>query len=157
MGGGGPPPVTSCDSTTLTTPSVSRPWMRMTIGMPRTLSLLPPSEGVWIGLIDVTGDVLSPCSGWQVNNLSRASPARTNPPRRRWSSKRDVWRACCERQRLAGRSNETSAQRQFDKSADQSNRSCQPCPRYLWGQSRRREVDSTLAELGQVCTPLDKS
>src|SRR5438477_4979997 len=51
MCGGGPPPGTSCDSTALTTPPVSRPWMRMTIGMPRTLIFLPPPEGIWIGFI----------------------------------------------------------------------------------------------------------
>src|SRR5712664_3422109 len=53
MCGGGPPPGTSCDSTALTTPSVSRPWMRMTIGMPRTFIFLPPSDGIWIGFINI--------------------------------------------------------------------------------------------------------
>src|SRR6516165_9764908 len=51
MCGGGPPPGTSCDSTALTTPPVSRPWMRMTIGMPRTLTFLPPSLVTWTGVI----------------------------------------------------------------------------------------------------------
>src|SRR6266498_506066 len=51
MCGGGPPPVTSCDSTTLTTPPVSRPWMRMSIGMPRMFTCLPPSFGIWIGFM----------------------------------------------------------------------------------------------------------
>src|SRR5437016_10960375 len=53
MCGGGPPPGTSCDSTALTTPPVSRPWMRMTIGMPRTFIFLPPSDGIWIGFINI--------------------------------------------------------------------------------------------------------
>src|SRR6266851_7161419 len=51
MCGGGPPPGTSCDSTALTTPPVSRPWMRMTIGMPRIFTFLPPSLGTWIGFM----------------------------------------------------------------------------------------------------------
>src|SRR5207247_11073014 len=65
MCGGGPPPGTSCDSTALTTPPVSRPWMRMTIGMPRTFIFLPPSDGIWIGFINIGGDVLLSCAGWQ--------------------------------------------------------------------------------------------
>src|SRR2546427_5823855 len=76
MCGGGPPPGTSCDSTTLTTPPVSRPWMRMTIGMPRTLTLLPPSERVWMGVIVIAGNVLSQCADWQENNR-RGSLRRT--------------------------------------------------------------------------------
>src|SRR5439155_4277099 len=65
MCGGGPPPGTSCDSTALTTPPVSRPWMRMTIGMPRTFIFLPPSDGIWIGFINIGGDVLLSCADWQ--------------------------------------------------------------------------------------------
>src|SRR5437867_10385944 len=68
MCGGGPPFGTSCDSTALTTPPVSRPWMRMTIGMPRTFIFLPPSDGIWIGCINIGGDVLLSCAGWQDNN-----------------------------------------------------------------------------------------
>src|SRR5437667_8433400 len=55
MCGGGPPPGTSCDSTTLSTPPVSRPWMRMSIGMPRMFTCLPPSFGIWIGFMLETG------------------------------------------------------------------------------------------------------
>src|SRR6185295_9983038 len=51
MCGGGPPPGTSCDSTALTAPPVSRPWRRMTIGMPRMFTFLPPSLGTWIGFM----------------------------------------------------------------------------------------------------------
>src|SRR2546428_12862205 len=51
MCGGGPPPGTSCDSTTLSAPPVSRPWRRMTIGMPRMFTCLPPSFGIWIGFM----------------------------------------------------------------------------------------------------------
>src|SRR5689334_22667007 len=32
-------------------PPVSRPWMRMSMGMPRMLTFLPPSLGTWIGFI----------------------------------------------------------------------------------------------------------
>src|SRR6266567_7615281 len=71
MCGGGPPSGTSCDSTALTTPPVSRPWMRMTIGMPRTLILLPPSEGIWMGFINIGSDVLPSCAVWQDNNPCR--------------------------------------------------------------------------------------
>src|SRR5580765_168535 len=59
MCGGGPPPGTSCDSTALTTPPVSRPWMRMTIGMPRMFTCLPPSSGMRRGFILET----RPCCG----------------------------------------------------------------------------------------------
>src|SRR5207244_13588458 len=69
MCGGGPPPGTSCDSTALTTPPVSRPWIRMTIGMPRTFIFLPPSDGIWIGFINSGGDFLTYCADWQDNNL----------------------------------------------------------------------------------------
>jgi len=31
---------------------------------------------VWIGLIDVAGEFLSPCSGWQENNLTAVERAR---------------------------------------------------------------------------------
>src|SRR5205814_1141161 len=55
MCGGGPPPGTSCDSTTLTTPPVSRPRIRMTIGMPRMFTFLPPSFGIWIGFMSEIG------------------------------------------------------------------------------------------------------
>src|SRR5207245_4180966 len=65
MCGGGPPPGTSCDSTALTIPPVSRPWMRMTIGMPRTFIFLPPSDGIWIGFINIGRDVLPSCADWQ--------------------------------------------------------------------------------------------
>src|SRR6266567_9098132 len=65
MCGGGPPPGTSCDSTALRTPPVSRPWMRMTIGMPRTFIFLPPSDGIWIAFINIGSDVLLFCAGWQ--------------------------------------------------------------------------------------------
>src|SRR6059036_236059 len=51
MCGGGPPPGTSCDSTALTTPPVSRPWMRMSIGMPRMFTFWPPLLGTWIGFM----------------------------------------------------------------------------------------------------------
>src|ERR1041384_1368784 len=51
MCGGGPPPGTSCDSPTLSKPPVSRPWMRMSIGMPRMFTCLPPSRGTWIGIM----------------------------------------------------------------------------------------------------------
>src|ERR1041385_2122667 len=65
MCGGGPPPVTSCDSTALTTPPVSWPWMRMTIGIPRTFIFRPPSDGTWIGFINIGPDVLPSSAGWQ--------------------------------------------------------------------------------------------
>src|ERR1043166_162487 len=72
MCGGGPPPGTSCDSTALTMPLVSRPWMRMTIGMPRTFSFLPPSEGIWIGFMNFGVDVPPPRARWQhVNSRSQ--------------------------------------------------------------------------------------
>ena len=48
---GGPPPGESMDSTTLSAPPVSRPWRRMKIGIPRTLTCLPPPFGTWIGFI----------------------------------------------------------------------------------------------------------
>src|SRR5258706_11857131 len=73
MCGGGPPPGTSCDSTALTTPSVSRPWMRMTIGMPKTFIFLPPSDGIWIGFIDIGGDGLRSCANWQVSTADRSA------------------------------------------------------------------------------------
>ena len=51
--GGGPPPGTSCDSTTLTTPLVSRPWMRMKIGMPQDADPLAAIFGDldWVHII----------------------------------------------------------------------------------------------------------
>src|SRR5712691_5478784 len=63
MCGGGPPPGTSWDSAALTTPFVSRPCMRMTIGMPRTLIFLPPSDGIWIGFINIRSDLFAAQAG----------------------------------------------------------------------------------------------
>src|SRR6185369_3642983 len=63
--GGGPPPGTSCDSTALTMPPVSRPWMRMTIGMPSTFIFRPPSDETWIGFIIIGHDLPSFEAGWQ--------------------------------------------------------------------------------------------
>src|SRR5437773_7205791 len=80
MCGGGPPPGTSCDSTALTTPPVSRPWMRMTIGMPSTFIFLPPSDGIWIGFITNGGDVLPCCAGWQNNPRLMIRRARLDTP-----------------------------------------------------------------------------
>src|ERR1051326_3429575 len=60
MCGGGPPPGTSCDSTALTTPPVSRPWRRMTMGIPRILTFLPPSLGTWIGFMLTRVELLRP-------------------------------------------------------------------------------------------------
>src|SRR6185503_14407320 len=72
MCGGGPPPVTSCDSTTLTTPPVSRPWMRMTIGMPRMFTCLPPSFGIWIGvMLEIGSDYR-----WNVSFVSHCRAGR---------------------------------------------------------------------------------
>src|SRR6266487_5802104 len=52
MCGGGPEPGWSIDSTTLTTPPVSRPWTRIFMARPRTFSFLPSLEVTRMGFID---------------------------------------------------------------------------------------------------------
>src|SRR6185436_13489998 len=76
MCGGGPPPGTSCDSTALTTPPVSRPWMRMTIGMPRMFTFLPPSLETRIGFI--VGTRLCSCCGCEFSFVSHRRAGRAS-------------------------------------------------------------------------------